>query len=384
MSPKSKLIAIVAGVGPGTGASVARKFSQTYSVVLLARTPESFSSLAEEINKAGGKAIGIATDVSSSSSLSSAAAAIKKEFGDDVAAAAAIFNASGAFMRKPFLEIPVETFEKSLGVSGMGGVLFSQTFLPLLLKGVERGSEHPPSLIFTGATASVKSNAQMASFSTGKWALRALSQSLAREFGPQGVHVAHAIIDGVIDIPRTKEWLKDMPKEAKLSADAIANDYWWLHTQPKTNFTWEIDLRPAVEKCSRWSSKPTSKSPGDDVKTPEEPKHVAVPSFGFTMPTFTKKPSPAARSQVVSSVSSEAKSVETKKPAVKIDENPNQDLIKVETGKPQSKVAAAIQATRDQMAKIMGQRRQDRPSTANATIGRGPSASYPGYIRRDR
>lgn len=79
------------------------------------------------------------------------------------------------------------------------------------------------------------------------------------------VHVAHAIIDGVIDIPRTKEWLKDMPKEAKLSADAvsnsstvrrclklmcgqIANDYWWLHTQPKTNFTWEIDLRPAVEK----------------------------------------------------------------------------------------------------------------------------------------
>ena len=257
MSPKSKLIAIVAGVGPGTGASVARKFSQTYPVVLLARTPESFSSLAEEINKAGGKAIGIATDVSSSSSLSSAAAAIKKEFGDDVAAAAAIFNASGAFMRKPFLEIPVETFEKSLGVSGMGGVLFSQTFLPLLLKGVERGSEHPPSLIFTGATASVKSNAQMASFSTGKWALRALSQSLAREFGPQGVsrpslflsivvdivcgrgvewtillmryfdeqvHVAHAIIDGVIDIPRTKEWLKDMPKEAKLSADAVSID----------------------------------------------------------------------------------------------------------------------------------------------------------------
>jgi len=248
MSPKSKLIAIVAGVCPGTGASVARKFSQTYPVVLLARTPESFSSLASEINAAGGRALGIATDVSSSSSLSSAASAIKKEFGDDVAAAAAIFNASGAFMRKPFLEIPVETFEKSLGVSGMGGVLFSQTFLPLLLKGVERGSEHPPSLIFTGATASVKSNAQMASFSTGKWALRALSQSLAREFGPQGVHVAHAIIDGVIDIPRTKEWLKDMPKEAKLSADAIANDYWWLHTQPKTNFTWEIDLRPAVEK----------------------------------------------------------------------------------------------------------------------------------------
>lgn len=107
----------------------------------------------------------------------------------------------------------------------------------------------------------------MASFATGKWALRALSQSLAREFGPQGIHVSHAIIDGVIDIPRTKEWLKDLGPEAKLSADGvsplllnssrrrtankknqIANDYWWLHTQPRTNFTWEIDLRPAVEK----------------------------------------------------------------------------------------------------------------------------------------
>ncbi|KAI4614863.1 hypothetical protein J4E80_006367 [Alternaria sp. BMP 0032] len=329
MSPKSPLITIIAGVGPGTGASVARKFSQTYPVVLLARTPESFSSLAEEINKNGGKAIGIATDVSSSQSLSSAVSKMKSEFGDDVAAAAAIFNASGAFMRKPFLEIPSETFEKSLGVSGMGGVLFSQMVLPLLLKGVERGSEHPPSLIFTGATASVKSNAQMASFSTGKWALRALSQSLAREFGPQG-------IDNMSGLG-----------------------------------------------SSRWSSKSTSKSSEGGGKTPDEPKHIAVPSFGFTMPSFTKKSATVASSPIVSS-STEAKVVEMKKPAVKVDEAPAQELIKVETGKPQSKVTSAIQATRDRMAKFVGLRRQDRPSTAKATIGRGPSASYGGFIRRDR
>ncbi|KAL5116736.1 hypothetical protein ACEQ8H_005348 [Pleosporales sp. CAS-2024a] len=244
----SKLIAIVAGVGSGTGASVARKFSKAYPVVLLARNPENFESLAKEINSSGGKALGISTDVSSASSLASAVETIKGEFGSDVAAAAAIFNASGGFLRKPFLEVPPETFAASLAVSATGGVLFSQSFLPLLLKGVQAKSEHPPSLIFTGATASVKANAQMASFATGKWALRALSQSLAREFGPQGVHVAHAIIDGVIDIPRTKEWLKDLAPEAKLSADGIANDYWWLHTQPVTNFTWEIDLRPAIEK----------------------------------------------------------------------------------------------------------------------------------------
>ena len=103
-----------------------------------------------------------------------------------------------------------------------GSVLFSQSFLPLLLNGVKQKSEHPPSLIFTGATASVKASAQMASFATGKWAQRALSQSLAKEFGPQGVHVAHAIIDGVIDIPRTREWLKDMGPDAKLSADGVS------------------------------------------------------------------------------------------------------------------------------------------------------------------
>ncbi|KAJ4296586.1 hypothetical protein N0V90_006633 [Kalmusia sp. IMI 367209] len=242
----SKLIAIVAGVGAGTGASVARKFAATYPVVLLARNPDSFKNLADEINSSGGKAIGISTDISDSKSVQNAVEAIKKEFGSDVGAAAAIFNASGGFLRKPFLELPEDAFTKALDVSAKGGFLFSQATLPFLLKGVEQKSQHPPSLIFTGATASVKSSAQLSSFSTGKWALRALSQSLAKEFGPKGVHVSHAIIDGVIDTPATKPY--NLPAEAKLSADGIAADYWYLHTQPATNFTWEIDTRPAVEK----------------------------------------------------------------------------------------------------------------------------------------
>jgi NAD(P)-dependent dehydrogenase (short-subunit alcohol dehydrogenase family) len=135
---------------------------------------------------------------------------------------AAIFNASGGFVRKPFLETPSEAFSASISVSAIGGVNFSQATLPLLLKGVDSKPQYPPSLIFTGATASVKSSAQASSFSTGKWALRALSQSLAKEFGPQGVHVAHAIIDGVINIPRTKEWLTNMGPEAKLSPDGVS------------------------------------------------------------------------------------------------------------------------------------------------------------------
>ncbi|CAD0109748.1 unnamed protein product [Aureobasidium uvarum] len=221
----STAYAIIAGVGPGTGASLARKFALTYPVALLARNPDNYTSLVEEINKSGGKAIGISTDVSSSSSIDSAIAEIKSQYGDKCAAA--VFNASGPFARKSILELTEKEFTGGYEVSW---------------------AKYPGTLIFTGATASVKSNALMSAFSTGKYAMRALSQSIAREFAPKGVHVAHAIIDGVIDIPRTKEWLKDMPPEAKIEADAIAEAYWNLHTQSKRAFTNEIDIRPMLEK----------------------------------------------------------------------------------------------------------------------------------------
>ena len=104
-----------------------------------------------------------------------------------------------------------------------GAFLFSQAVLPLLLEQVSASNApdaHPPTLIFTGATASVKGSALFASFAVGKWAMRGLAQSLAREFGPKGVHVAHAVIDGVIDIPRTKEWKFDAP-DAKIDPNAV-------------------------------------------------------------------------------------------------------------------------------------------------------------------
>jgi NAD(P)-dependent dehydrogenase (short-subunit alcohol dehydrogenase family) len=101
-----------------------------------------------------------------------------------------------------------------------GAFNFAQRSLPLLLKARE-SSEHPPTLIFTGATASVKGSAQFAAFASAKFALRALAQSLAREFGPQGVHVSHTIIDGVIDIERTKGYKFEHP-DAKLSPDAVS------------------------------------------------------------------------------------------------------------------------------------------------------------------
>ncbi len=103
-----------------------------------------------------------------------------------------------------------------------GAFHFSQAALPLLLSNIQQTPQYPPTLIFTGATASLKASALFASFATGKFALRALAQSLAREFGPKGVHVAHAIIDGVIDIERTKEWKVSDAPDAKISADAVS------------------------------------------------------------------------------------------------------------------------------------------------------------------
>ncbi|KKA17784.1 7-alpha-hydroxysteroid dehydrogenase [Rasamsonia emersonii CBS 393.64] len=242
----ARAFAIVAGVGPGTGSSVARRFAQSYPVVVLARNPANFTPVVDEINSSGGKALGISTDLSDAASVRAAFDKIAKEF-PDLPLAAAIFNPGGGFVRKPFLELTEEEFVAGYNSQARGAFLFSQATLPLLLKGVDQSGEkkleHPPTLIFTGATASVRGSATFATFATGKFALRALSQSLAREFGPQGVHVAHVIVDGVIDIPRTKEWKFPHP-DAKLSPEAIADSYWFLHTQPRTTFAFELDLRP--------------------------------------------------------------------------------------------------------------------------------------------
>ncbi|CAN8097596.1 unnamed protein product [Discula destructiva] len=248
MTSNSKPWAVVAGVGPGTGAAVARKFGLEYPIALIARNTEHLDPYVKEINDAGGRAISISTDVSDASSIKAAFDKIEAEFGNG-GAAAAVFNASGPFVRKSLLELSEEEFTTGYHVGAKGAFLFSQAILPHLLKTAEKTSaQHPPTLIFTGATASVKSNALMSAFSTGKYALRALSFSIAREFASKGVHVAHAIIDGIIDTPRAREYFPDLAPEAKISPEGIADSYWNLHTQPKTTFTNEIDIRPMLEK----------------------------------------------------------------------------------------------------------------------------------------
>ncbi|OJJ65649.1 hypothetical protein ASPBRDRAFT_669940 [Aspergillus brasiliensis CBS 101740] len=239
-----KAFAIIAGVGPGTGRSVAKRFAKVYPVVLLARNPASLEDVAREINNEGGRAVGVSADLSGDKSMEAAFKQINSLFGS-LPLAAAVFNLGGGFVKKSFLDLTEAEFEQGFNTHVKGGFNFAKATLPLLLNSTELSS--PPTLIFTGATASLRGGPGLATFAAGKFALRALAQSLAREFGPRGVHVSHVIIDGMIDTPRTQQFLLDH-EDAKLNPDAIAETYWNIHQQPRTALSFELELRPWVEK----------------------------------------------------------------------------------------------------------------------------------------
>ncbi|KAF7539225.1 hypothetical protein G7054_g2339 [Neopestalotiopsis clavispora] len=243
----SKFYAVVIGAGPGTGRASAIRFSKAYPVALLARSPESYEATVKEINAAGGKAIGLNADASNPDSLKAAFETINQEFAGHKLAAA-IYNASAGYGVKPFLEVQLEDLDRTIDGNIRGLFNFAQSTLPLLEEAVP-SSKYPPTLIVTGATASIKGSAKFACFAAGKSGARALAQSIAREYQPKGVHVAHAVVDGVIDIPRTQSYnVNGGAEDGKISADSIAETYWNLHTQHRSGFTWEVDIRPYVEK----------------------------------------------------------------------------------------------------------------------------------------
>ncbi|CAI7587242.1 hypothetical protein CBS147355_9728 [Penicillium roqueforti] len=206
-------IAIIAGAGPGTGSAVARRFALSYTVVLLARSQQSLDPLVNEITKNGGSAIGFPTDVTSASSMGSTMDKIKSKFGPEITVAAAIYNVASKFSMKPFLEQKPEDFIEMLEPSIKGAFNFAQATLPYMLN-ADAGL-CPPTLIFTGATAALKGSSGLSAFAMSKFGTRAMAQSLAREFGPKGVHVSHVIIDGIINTEKTKGFGQDTP-DAKI------------------------------------------------------------------------------------------------------------------------------------------------------------------------
>jgi len=239
MATDAKTAAIV-GVGPGLGRSLAVRFARGgFAVALMARSEEASTSIQAEITTGGGVARSFACDASDESSARSAFGRVRDELGDPEVL---VYNA-GAFQMGGVLQLSPADLERTWRVNCLGGLIVAQAVLP---KMVERGRG---TILYTGATAALRGSAQFASLAVGKFGLRALAQSMARELGPRGIHVAHVIVDGGIDTPRVRAMVAGrQTAPAFLSPDAIAETYWHLHTQDPSAWTHEIDLRPSVEK----------------------------------------------------------------------------------------------------------------------------------------
>ena len=230
--------AAILGVGPGLGAAVARRFAgEGFAVALMARREESVSGIRREIEDAGGTALPISTDATDPASVAAAFERTRSELGDPEVF---VYNA-GAFQMGGILDLSPEKFDECFRANCAGAFYAARHVLPAM---VENGSG---TILLTGATASLRGSARFSALAVGKFGLRALAQSMAREFGPRGVHVAHVVIDGQIDTPRVREMTGDREEHTMLSPDAIAETYWQLHSQDRTAWTQELDLRPAVE-----------------------------------------------------------------------------------------------------------------------------------------
>jgi len=216
-------IALIGGAGEGLGAALGRRFSKAYEVVLSSRTQGERADLREEAQ------------------VIELFDRVEKRGPVEVA----VFNA-GANFRASILDTPADMFEKVWRLGCYAGFLFGREAARRMLA---RGKG---TILFTGATASVRGSAQFAAFAAAKGGLRQVAQSMARELGPKNIHVAHVVIDGVIDNRRTRERMaervKDLPADGMLATDAIAELFWQLHAQPRSAWTFEADLRPWAEK----------------------------------------------------------------------------------------------------------------------------------------
>ncbi|MEM8695095.1 MAG: SDR family NAD(P)-dependent oxidoreductase [Pseudomonadota bacterium] len=235
--------AIVLGVGAerGLGAAIARRFARTgLHTVVSGRTQEKLDAVAGTIRSAGGSAEARVADVTE-------AGAMDALFADAVARGpvdAVIYNVGNNAII-PFAELTADQFEQFWRICCLGGMLVAKSAMPIL------ADQGHGSMLFTGASASMRGRPSFAHFAAAKAGLRMLAQSLAREYGPQGVHVGHVIVDGVIDgdmvRDRFGDYLEKLGADGSLDPDAIAENFWHLHTQPRSAWTHELDLRPFKE-----------------------------------------------------------------------------------------------------------------------------------------
>ena len=223
--------ALIVGVGPGISASLARRLAGFgVKIALAARNIQKLHALIQ-----GTGAEGFAADAGNPESVANLFAQVKKRIGDPEIV---VYNA-GARAHGPLAELDPAAVQKAIAITAFGGFLVTQQAAIGMLPR-ERGA-----ILLTGATASVKGFARSAAFAMGKFALRGLAQSAARELGPRGIHVAHFIIDGVVRAAHRPD-PKDEP-DSTLDPDAIAQTYVDVLRQPRSAWSHEVELRPWVE-----------------------------------------------------------------------------------------------------------------------------------------
>jgi NAD(P)-dependent dehydrogenase (short-subunit alcohol dehydrogenase family) len=231
-------VAVVVGVGPGTGAALARRFAKGYRVALVARSTDYLITLGDEIRGAGGEALEAPADVGNFSEMAGAFAAIREKLADPELL---LYNA-GSGVWGTIVDITPEQYEAAWRVNAFGAFLCAKEVAPAM---IVRGHG---AMLFTGATAGIKAGPRSIAFGPAKFAMRGLAQSLARDLGPRGIHVAWINIDGGIDIPRVRRGNPHFKDEDLLKPEAIADTYWHLAHQDRSAWTMELELRPFKEK----------------------------------------------------------------------------------------------------------------------------------------
>ena len=243
MSSSDKGSVLVVGVGAsrGLGAAIARRFAKGgHPVVIAGRNAEKLAKVEQEIRASGAKVVVVTGDAASPADAKRFVAAAEA-----LAPLAVAVHNAGSNEPTPFLKITEEQFTRHWREHVLGGFSVAQAAIPALLK------NGGGSLFFTGASGSLRGKANFAPFASAKAALRNLAQSIAREFGPQNIHVGHVVVDGGIEGDRL---LSRMPQlkdqrgpDGMLNVDAIAESYWFMHHQQRSAWTLELDVRPWAE-----------------------------------------------------------------------------------------------------------------------------------------
>jgi NAD(P)-dependent dehydrogenase (short-subunit alcohol dehydrogenase family) len=228
-------VAIVAGVGPGLGAALVRKLAEEgCRVGMFARSPKFISNLAAEL---GSQALAVPTDISDPKQVAVGFRKVRDKLGPVEILIAHASGSLGGHLEKT----SPEQFERSWRTAVFGAFLCGREAVSDMLK------RRTGAIVFTGATSSVRGRSGAVAFSSAKFAVRGLAQSLAVELWPKGIHVAHVIIDGVIDTRKVRKIYQPSAIDPLLQPDAIADAYWYLIQQDPSAWSLEIDLRPHKE-----------------------------------------------------------------------------------------------------------------------------------------